>query len=123
MKTEIGNVKTIRTIDPTVARTSMKPPLCPSASKRELEIVKSIYGRYSHLNSINMIRNLQKRRFAGDSIKKEAINLRISTQQSHPNESFVKHSAMLSTQKSIEAQCDKREFVEPTWKVFMLKSN
>lgn len=32
MKTDIGNVKTISIIDPTVARTSMKPPLWPSAA-------------------------------------------------------------------------------------------
>ena len=31
MKTEMGKVKTNSIIEPTVANTSMKPPVCPSA--------------------------------------------------------------------------------------------
>lgn len=31
MKTEIGNVRIIKAMEPTVARISIKPPRCPSA--------------------------------------------------------------------------------------------
>jgi hypothetical protein len=48
IKTDIGNVSTIRTMLPTVANISMNPPLCPSAAGRtvddgkEKEIIISI---------------------------------------------------------------------------------
>jgi hypothetical protein len=35
MKTDIGNVRTIRTMEPTVANISISPPLCPSAEKQK----------------------------------------------------------------------------------------
>lgn len=46
MKTDIGNVKTIRTIDPTVAKVSINPPLCPSAESEKQRMKWKLENRF-----------------------------------------------------------------------------